>query len=98
MLARAPARAALGGALASWPRQARGRLAFPPQPRTPAGAVAIFLVGCGVIAATTLDVARRMRDNEAPPSAADLQRLDAYKRELDRRAAQAALQRAAGER
>ena len=73
-------------------------LAFPPQPRTPAGAVGIFLLGCGIIAATTLDVARRIRDNEAPPSADDLARLDAWKRDADRRAAQAALQRAAGER
>ena len=58
----------------------------------------IFLLGCGIIAATTLDVARRMRDNEQPPSADDLARLDAWKRDADRRAAQAALQRAAGER
>jgi hypothetical protein len=60
--------------------------------------VGIFLLGCGIIAATTLDVARRMRDNEQPPSADDLARLDAWKRDADRRAAQAALQRAAGER
>ena len=58
----------------------------------------IFLLGCGIIAATTLDVARRIRDNEAPPSADDLARLDAWKRDMDRRAAQTALQRAAGER
>ena len=58
----------------------------------------IFLLGCGIIAATTLDVARRVRDNEQPPSADDLARLDAWKRDADRRAAQAALQRAAGER
>jgi hypothetical protein len=56
------------------------------------------VVGCGVIAFTTLDVARRIRENSSPPSADDLARLDAYKRELDRRAAQTALQRAAGER
>jgi len=60
--------------------------------------VGIFLLGCGIIAATTLDVARRVRDNEQPPSADDLARLDAWKRDADRRAAQAALQRAAGER
>ena len=80
-------------------RRARAAtLAFPPQPRTPGQAVAIFALGCGIIAATTLDVARRIRENEAPPSAADLAALDEYKRALDRRAAQAALQRAAGER
>ena len=60
--------------------------------------MANFAFGCGVIAFTTLDVARRIRENETPPSTADLAHLDAYKRDLDRRAAQTALQRAAGER
>jgi hypothetical protein len=62
-----------------------------PTPRTRAGALAVFLGGCAVIAATTLDVARRMRANDAPVAARDAAELAAYKAALDARAARRAL-------
>ncbi len=68
-----------------------------PEPRTPAAALAVFLAGCVVVAATTLDVARRMRANATPPTEEALAQLAAYKRALDAQAAQTALARAAGE-
>jgi hypothetical protein len=71
-------------------------MAFPPEPRTPASALAYFLVGCAVIVATSRDVARRLRDNERPVAAESVQELQAYKAELDKRAAYAALRRAGG--
>jgi hypothetical protein len=71
-------------------------MAFPPEPRTPAQALAFFLLGCGVIVGTTLNVARRLRDNERPVAQADVEELNAYKAELDKRAAYAALRRAGG--
>ncbi len=69
-----------------------------PTPRSRLGQLAVFVGGCVVIAATTVDVARRIQGNAAPPAAEQLAELQAYKQALDRQAAQGALARAAGER
>jgi len=54
-----------------------------PEPRGPAGVALIFLVGCAVIAATTLDVHRNMVNNARPVAKEDLEELVEYKRQLD---------------
>lgn len=61
-------------------------MAFPPQPRTPASALALFLLGCVAIGWTSLDVARRVRENEAPLSAEQLAALQGFKEDLDAQA------------
>ncbi len=58
-----------------------------PQPCTPAGALGVFIGGCVLIAAASLDVFRKMRANDTPVQPSQAEALARYKKALDQQVA-----------
>mmetsp|Transcript_11143 Transcript_11143/g.13177 ORF Transcript_11143/g.13177 Transcript_11143/m.13177 type:complete len:80 (+) Transcript_11143:30-269(+) len=54
-------------------------------PKTPQGAAFIFLVGCGVVAITSYDVHKKMQLNSQPVTEEQIQALNSFKKDLERK-------------